>query len=132
MLVKYTKANIHDAYGMKLKPGINDVDPKHWAEAKKDPEIQTMMDDGAIVLMEADQATKTDGSPAPKVLNLKDFSEKKALNVIKDTFDYELLQMWDAGEDRQKVKMAIAKQLADLTSHKKEVESKQAKEGDKK
>lgn len=130
MLVKYTKANIHDAYGMKLKPGVNDVDPKLWADAAKDSEIQAMLDDGAIVLLEQDNGDSTK-APA-KVTSLKGFGEKKALNIIKDTFDYEMLQLWSADEQRQNVKVALAKQLADLETHKKEVQEKQSKESDKK
>lgn len=113
MLVKYNEANIRDAYGMKLKPGINDVSPTHWelaTKTHKDKEILALLESGALELLEKDEAPKSE-EPVAKTESLKGFSEKKALELVKSTFDAEMLQLWKAGEDRQKVIVALEKQI---------------------
>ena len=117
MLVQYNKANICDAYGMKLYPGVNDVDPASWKLAEEDKEIESLIDRGFLVVLSRDQSQ---GGPAPKKTeSLDGYSEKKALEVIAKTFNYEMLQLWKASEKRAKLIVAIENQIAEMKKEKK-------------
>lgn len=64
MIVKYNRPNIHYAYGIRLIPGINNVDEKLWAIAADDSEIKRFVDSGIIEVVTPDQGTqKTSEDP---------------------------------------------------------------------
>lgn len=115
MLVLNNKPHIRDAYEMKLYPGVNDVDPAKWAEATvkyKDQEILALLDKGDLVVLEKDEVKMV--APEKETKTLKGFSKKKALEVIKDTFNYELLAFWKASDDRPDVIVAIEKRVEEM------------------
>jgi hypothetical protein len=112
MLVKYNHPNIRDAYGLKFYPGVNDVDPAKWDRAMKDPEIANLVEDGKLVVLKADESKSEEEGKT--VSSLKGYSKKKALDVIKSTFNYEMLALWKASDDRPEVIVAIEKQIAEM------------------
>lgn len=111
MMVKNNAPNLK-AIGeeITLLPGVNTVDSKAWAEAKKIPLVQHYLE--AKVLEEvAGSSTSTTGSTSD---SLKDLNEGAAIRVVQDTLDRTLLSKWKAEETRAKVLDAIAAQLEKL------------------
>ncbi len=141
MIVVYNRPNVHFAYGIKLIPGANHVDPKLWEIAKKDHEIQHFLKTGVMSLAEPDVRVKSAGedelsegerqkmtakafgdnreginpNAPPEDLSamepLTSFNEKKALSLVEGTFKVEILQAWLTSETRFKVKRAIEAQI---------------------
>lgn len=114
MLVEYNRPNIHDAYGLKFKPGINDVDPKKWDECKKDPEIKRLIGENIFVEFLADKTAEGKKAAEAEVLSLVDFTESKAIKVVKKTYKLDMLSLWQAGETRQSVIVEIVRQIESI------------------
>lgn len=136
MLIKYNRPNIHDAYQLKFYPGINNVDSAQWDICKKDSEIQRMLTDGIFeeirpeVRSEA-PALHTDGNnteagtvtttQVPTTFDndlpdLGSFNDKKAIDLIKSTYNYDILTTWKTTEKRTKVLKAIETQVNELAA----------------
>jgi hypothetical protein len=97
-LVKNNEARVHNLGGhLTLGPGVNNPDPKAWAEAKKIKLVQHHLEEGTFEELD--------------VKDLAQVSEKRAAKLVADTVDRELLKSWAASEKREKVKAAIVKQL---------------------
>lgn len=97
-LVKNNEARVHNLGGhLTLGPGVNNPDPKAWAEAKKIKLVQHHLEEGTFEELD--------------VKDLAQVSEKRAVKLVSDTVDRELLKTFAATEKREKVKAAIAKQL---------------------
>lgn len=106
MLVKYNRPNIHDAYGVRFIPGVNDVSPDGWALCKKDSEIAKLLEDGVFEEFEESKEASKD---------LSTFVEKKAIALVKETYDLDLLKAWKETELRAKVFKAIESQILEMT-----------------
>lgn len=145
MIVKYNRPNLHYAYGIRFIPGVNSVDPKLWAIAEKDSEIQHFLEAGIMEVLESDapkkpkdekdpfdgvsekdkqklidkafgdnkeNATSTAKPPeTPPVEPLTNFNDKKALQLVSETFNIAILKEWLDTENRSKVKRAIEAQI---------------------
>lgn len=145
MIVKYNRPNLHYAYGIRFIPGVNSVDPKLWAIAEKDSEIQHFLSEGILEILEPDikkkskepkdplselsddekkklaekafgdnkeNATSNAKPPeTPPAEPLSNFNEKKALELVAQTFNISILKEWLDTEIRSKVKRAIEAQL---------------------
>jgi hypothetical protein len=139
MIVVYNRPNVHFAYGIKLIPGANHVDPKLWEIAKKDTEIQGFLKAGILTLAEPDTRVKSladsetteedrqkatakafgdnpinPNAPPEDLSNMEpltNFNEKKALALVEGTFKVEILQAWLSSETRFKVKRALEAQI---------------------
>ena len=74
MIVVYNRPNVHFAYGIKLIPGTNNVDPRLWEIAKKDQEIQLFIQNGVLTLPVADEKTK---NPESTVTTLTEEERQK-------------------------------------------------------
>ncbi len=86
MIVKYNRPNIHYAYGIRLIPGINNVDEKLWAIAASDSEIKRFVDTGIIEVVTPDQGAPK--APEDPLAGLSDEEktklEEKAFGDNKD------------------------------------------------
>lgn len=104
-----------------LQPGWNEF-PKHiWDQNKDHPQIQRMIKKGKIKLMAEKVTVKKGGKLVTKLVGPEDeqikirwFDEKRALSIVKDTYNREILQRWLDQETRTKVKKLIEKQLTPL------------------
>lgn len=74
MIVVYNRPNVHFAYGIKLIPGANHIDPRLWEIAKKDQEIQHFIKNGVLTLPEADDKSK---NPESTVTTLTEEERQK-------------------------------------------------------
>jgi hypothetical protein len=127
MFIKYTKPNNHALSNLKgdviavLRPGWNEFPSEIFEINKNDPEIKGMIADGHIEFLDAKvtsmegrkKVTKVIGADDSEV-HVKDLDEKKAIEVIKSTYNRDLLQRWIDEENRSKVKLAIDAQLKPL------------------
>lgn len=145
MIIKYNRPNLHYAYGIRFIPGVNSVDPKLWAIAEKDSEIQHFLNEGILEVLEPDIKKKSKGSKDPlsdvsedekkKLLDkafgdnkenatsnskppetppaepLSNFNDKKALELVTQTYNVTILKEWLDTEIRTKVKRAIETQI---------------------
>lgn len=145
MIVKYNRPNLHYAYGIRLLPGVNSVDPKLWAIAEKDSEIQYFLENGILEILESDTGkkpaknkdpfagmsedekkqlvdkafgdnkenanSKAQLPETPPVEPLSNFNDKKALQLVSETFNVAILKEWLDTENRSKVKRAIEAQI---------------------
>jgi len=141
MIVKYNRLNY--AYGIRFLPGVNSVDPKLWAIAEKDSEIQYFLENGILEILESDTQKKSSKDPfagvseeekkklvekafgdnkenanskgqppeTPPVEPLSNFNDKKALQLVSETFNVTILKEWLDTENRSKVKRAIEAQI---------------------
>lgn len=145
MIVKYNRPNLHYAYGIRFLPGVNSVDPKLWAIAEKDSEIQYFLENGILEILESDAQKKSSKEKdpfagvseeekkklvekafgdnkenanskgqlpeTPPVEPLSNFNDKKALQLVSETFNVTILKEWLDTENRSKVKRAIEAQI---------------------
>ncbi len=111
MLVQYMRPNIHDAYGVKFTPGVNDVPVEKWEQCMKDSEIQRLVEEGQMIVLKKDAK---DAKEADKTPSLLEFSEKKAVKFVQETWKDELLADWESHETRPAVKRAISEKRAEL------------------
>lgn len=102
------------AQGLKLLPGVNDVDPDLWAKAKELKVIKHMLDNDELV---EEIAGKAGSQAITKITALPD---KAAYKVVRETLDADLLARWATEEKRPSVKSAIAAQLAKIAPDKKD------------
>lgn len=148
MIVKYNRPNLHYAYGIRFLPGVNSVDPKLWAIAEKDSEIQFFLKEGIMEIQKSEGSKKSDGEKDPleglseeekkKLMDkafgdnkenaktnaqppenppvepLTNFNDKKALELVSQTFTVSILKEWLDTENRSKVKRAIEAQIKKL------------------
>ena len=124
MFIKYNKVNLHAlaTYDGKqlahLRPGWNEFPNHIWEQNKNDTEILRMIEEGDIEVMEEKIVEKVGKKTIVKIVGqtdgpvmLKDFDEKKAVDVVNDTYNVDLLQRWMDEESRHKVKRALDKKL---------------------
>ena len=112
MLIQYMRPNIHDAYGVKFTPGVNDIPVDKWEkELSKDSEIKRLVEEGHMIVLKKDAK---DAKEADKTPSLLEFSEKKAIKFVQETWKDELLAEWESHETRPAVKRAISEKRAEL------------------
>jgi hypothetical protein len=104
MLVKFNKATVMDAEGVKLMPGANQVDRQAWERARKHPIVKALIEDGTIEELEE----IADEHP------LKNLKPGAAISLVKETVDAQLLKGWLEDEERKPVRAAIEKQIEAL------------------
>jgi hypothetical protein len=112
-----------------LRPGWNEF-PKHvWEQNKDHPSIKKMLKENKIVLL-AEPVTVTQGSKKVKKIigmddeevSLKLFTDVRAIEIVKETLNRDILQRWLDEETRHKVKRALKKQIEPLLNNEKEDE----------
>lgn len=82
MILKYNRPNIHYAYGIRLIPGINNVDEKLWAIAANDSEIKRFVEKGIIEVVTPDQ----NAAKAPPKDPLAGLSEEEKAKLEEKAF----------------------------------------------
>lgn len=108
-----------------LQPGWNEIPTKIWDQNKTNPTIKNMLTRGVIKIL-PDQVQvkfKKAGKITKKKLAIGEhdkpialslFEEKRAIEIVKDTYNRDILQRWEDEETRIKVRKALNKQLAPL------------------
>lgn len=110
MLVEYTRPNLLNVWinpheAITLKPGINDVPGPKWDEAKKKRGVRRRIDDGVVVEL-TNGVESSDEQTA-----LAEMRVGEAVEVIKKTFDVNLLKNWLDSDHRAGVTKACRKQI---------------------
>lgn len=88
-----------------LQPGVNEA-PANWADLKKHPLVAAALEGESLV--EIDTAPKP-GAKSPD--DLTSVSERRAIQLVKETMQPVLLQKWLNAEKRNAVIKAIGEQL---------------------
>lgn len=114
MLVEYNRPNVHDAYEMKFRPGINNVPVDKWEIAKKDSEIKRFLAEGVLTEILPDQGKK-DEEPSSELPEINKFSAQKALQIVKRTFHMDILTRWKHQDRRPEVAEAVVQQIEEIT-----------------
>lgn len=106
-----------------LQPGWNEFPKAVWDQNKDNPQIQLMLKRGKIVVMEEKVSILKGGKRVTKVVGQVDeevrlrwFDEKRALAIVADTYNREILTRWMDEETRTRVKKKLTKQLEPLLS----------------
>ena len=108
MLIKYTGQNVYMVGSLEFLPGVNDVDPKKWAEVEKHPLVKIRLEENILqVLSEGGKGKAADPG-------LSSFKDKDAVKLVKETVSKPLLEKWLAEEKRSAVKSAIQEQLDEI------------------
>jgi len=98
---------------VQFKSGVNrDIDPATWEQVKEMPLVADLLEIGALTV-EEDVEVVTEAPKATGGLSTKPM--KAALALINKTFDLDLLNEWDAAENRVRVKNAIQKRIRSIT-----------------
>lgn len=112
-----------------LRPGWNEF-PKHvWEQNENHPGVQKMLKDKTIRLMAEKIQIKSGKKKITKVvgqddeeIDLKLFAEARAIEIVKETLNRDILQRWLDEETRHKVKRALTKQIEPLLNNTKDEE----------
>lgn len=109
-----------------LQPGWNEIPKQVWEQNKTSPSIKNMVNRGIISVLPDKVQVKVktkSGNLAKKTMSVGEhdkaivlslFDEARAIELVKDTFNRDILQRWDDQETRIKVRKALTKQLAPL------------------
>jgi hypothetical protein len=117
ILVKYNRLNIFTFGESKLIPGINKVDPKAWEDGLKlYPRLAHFVEDGTIETLNKSGVTRDDSEAANTkgaltVDDITKLNDKRAIKLVKDTADIDLLTLWSEIEKRKPVLAAIDAQF---------------------
>lgn len=106
-----------------LRPGWNDFPKEVWDQHKDNVGIKAMLKAKKIELLEEKVKVKEGKKMVTKIIgiddsevNVKDFSESRAIEIVKDTLNRDILQRWLDEETRHKVKRILVKQIKPLLS----------------
>lgn len=127
MFIKYNNTNLHalGSFDGKqiswLRPGWNEFPSALFKLYEKDPEILKMIEDKKIELLN-EKVSQVKGKKkvtlhigmSDEPIHTTDLPERKAIEIIKGTYNRDILQRWEDEETRHKVKRAIAEQVKPL------------------
>lgn len=118
-----TYTHIFRCGGMILFPGHNVVDDKLFDSVKSHPLVAMRFDREELVLKvrKKNVEVKADGEEVEieseeEADGINDLNVKDAKEVIKDTFNRDLLNAWLRDETRSSVKSALKDKIEELTS----------------
>jgi len=104
-----------------LRPGWNEFPANIWEQYKTHPSVKKMMEKGTLELLETKVVVMVKGKKVIKKIGSNDnkvkltyFEEKKAISIVKDTYNRDILNRWLDEETRPKVIKAIQKQVEPL------------------
>ena len=107
-----------------LRPGWNEFPREVWEQNKKSPVLMQMIKDKKIEVMNETVVVTEGKKKVKKVVGQDDeevslrlFSETRALEIVKDTLNRDMLQRWMDEETRHKVKRMLAKQIKPLLNN---------------
>jgi hypothetical protein len=112
-----------------LRPGWNEFPKEVWEQNKDHPGIVKMLKDKTIRLM-AEVVTVKEGKKKltmvlgqdDEQIDLKMLAEPRAIEIVKETLNRDILQRWLDEETRHKVKRALTKQIEPLLNKTQEEE----------
>lgn len=108
MLIKYAGQNVYMVGQLEFLPGVNEVDPKKWAEVEKHPLVKVRLEEGIL------QVLSEGGKGKSAEVSLASFKDKEAVKLVKETVSKPLLEKWLAEEKRSAVKQALQEQLEEI------------------
>lgn len=117
MIVKYNHPGIlvigYKQSSVRLMPEINEIESSVWDEVKNNPVIVQMLKDKKLEVISLKEEKKAeDGKPVDDSKSTLDgFQYKKAVALVKNTVDRDLLKKWKSHEKRPSVLQAIDEQL---------------------
>jgi len=134
MYIRYNKPNVLSLSTFdgkvieSLKPGWNEFPAAIFNLHVTNPEIVRMIETKELEIMNETQEVKgSKGKTAVKkiglddeLVSLKDFSETKAIQYVKETYLMSILTRWSDEEVRHKVKRALEAKLKELETGEKE------------
>jgi len=108
-----------------LLPGHNEIDDADWEGIKG--QLLDKIKDGTIIPIEVEtkKSIEVNGKEKTKKITTTKFSEfpaNKALEIVEDTFDINVLKKWKAKESRDEIRAAIAQQIELVKDPKKQKE----------
>lgn len=128
MFINWKNNNVHafgsvDGKTIKwLRPGWNEFPSELFKQYENDAEVKRFISEGKLEILAEKVGTgktkKTIGLD-DKPIDLKELTEAKSIEIIKNTFNRELLQRWIDEENRSKVKRALEEQIKPLMPDKK-------------
>ena len=102
-----------------LVPGVNKFTKEEWEEFKEHPHIKRYMEEKPpkfelVSEKEPKPEEKAAAEEKGEAVDLSQFSNKDAKEVIEETLNVELLKEWKKTENRKSLVAAIDKQLDSL------------------
>lgn len=126
MIVNYLKSNVLLGTGKTgeflFVPGNNEISNSLWADLMSNANFKRRVDSGYFKI-----TSQAEPSGEGEIA-LADFGPAEAKQVVRDTFDPELLRTWQKAETRKTVLSVIEEQLE--KADKRVAEAKKKKEGD--
>lgn len=135
MFVKYKKEGIlslpvDKSSTIILKPGVNpNVDDTAWAKVVKNPIIKKKIEEGIIIPMPSKLSGSKKAEEKKKAQEeiqaeldkgaaeaLAEYNAKDAANLVKETYDTEVLKSWKYEEKRGEVLKTIEEQLEKIAN----------------
>ena len=121
MLVAYNKKNVLNAFipvsdkkdapktkGIVIMPGVNEFANKVWEHVSKLPMVIKLVKSGEIAIK-----SKVEGDD-DMVAIAKVENVDEAKDIVRQTFNHQLLKEWKDGETRNGVIKAINQQIAEI------------------
>ena len=112
VVVKNLKTTLLIIGGVKMLPGINEVEPEFFEKHKKDFNFFKANKFLEVVKKQSVGSKISKSNPDKSVLESMNSGE--AVDLIEETVNSELLEKWNESESRKTVKKAIKKQLEKL------------------
>lgn len=142
MLIRNNEARVHhigirnpdDAEpndSIRLLPGLNEVSPKHWEEALGLPVVQHYVKTKVFEVVETPAPRGASKTQPVSEVRLASLPEDKAVELVKQVLDRDLLLKWKADETRPTALDAIEEQLKLLQLSAEEAENIMGKPGTK-
>lgn len=97
-----------------LKPGNNEMEENVWESLSKHPKVQERINTGKYIMIAPDLVSEEDKKIEEEngaSESLSGYSVSKAKDLVKGTYDLELLEKWETEESRSKVKAQIKSQI---------------------
>ncbi len=107
MLVNNKSQRFIYGQGVKLYPGVNEVDPKAWEKLEKG--LKGELEKGLVTVI-----CTVDKNGKEAYANFEDLSPNLAEKAVRETFNGDLLRKWKAETTKDSIRIEINKQLDEL------------------
>ncbi|SFP18568.1 hypothetical protein [Salibacterium halotolerans] len=118
MLVHNKGKYVRHAAGVRLLPGTNEISTAEWKRFSGHPIAKRLIEKDEVVTFEKESSEGEAGDDTEGVQSVTEINANPAIDLIRDTFEPELLEKWkqeeEEGDSRKTVIDAIDKQLAEL------------------
>lgn len=130
VLIRYNRPNIWRCRDVRLIPGINEVEGRHWKAVEGHPLLQDRIKAGDINVVkgpeaipeataENEKAGAEEGNESSPT-SLSNYTVAECRDLVAETYDPELLKKWLSGENRKTVVTVIQEQIKKIEVLKKE------------